>query len=338
MPLSYAILKPSELTDLSRTIQADGRRTSDTDYWLQRRVFPGSFQHEVDYRIRPGVNGIPQAAKFRAWDAQAHIGGSVTSPELTGELLPLGERRLITEFDRLKLRRAGQDSYRAELARQTADATLAVVIRMEQLLLSTLDTGKSTLVNERGVTQEADWGRNPNRKANGAVTWTSYATSTPLDDLSKAQELVDRQGFWLMNSATRRMIGRSASLRQLASTNTIGTVDVVSSSFTNAVLADRDINVSVYDAKYTNGAGVESYLLPTGKALFVGGSTIGQTVWGVTREAMDAGYGIPESQWPGIVAAHLLTEHPIQDWINVAAVGFPVLSLPDNTFSLQVVF
>lgn len=335
MPLVTDYFSPEELTDLSRSIQADGSRTEDTNYRFQRDYLPSTFQHDVEYRVRAGVNNIPTSARFRAWDAQNHVGAGQGFTDLTGELLPLGERRVLTELDRLQLRRAGDDQYRQVLAQNTRDATLATIVRIELAAVNSAWSGKTTITNERGVTQEADWGRSGNRVSTAANLWTNPANANPIADMENVLEAVDRAGRFVMNRVTARMIKRAAYLRNLAATNMVGTPDTITDAFTTAVLADRGITVEQYNARYTDDKGSVQYILPTGRVLFIADG-VGQVVFGVTREAMDMSYGIPENQWPGIVAGHRMDEDPIQDWINVSAVALPVITSPDNTYALTV--
>jgi hypothetical protein len=337
MPLITDYFHPAELTELSRAIQADLERPEHTDYWLQRDALASDYQNDIEYRVKAGESGVPRQASFRAWDTQNEVGSIPGFTESIGQLLPLGQKYVMTELDRLAARRAEVDEYRAALAKFVEHGTLGTLARMDKAVADTLLTGLTTLTNERGVTQEADWGRNANRSYNGAFTWDDPATSKPLVDLTGAMELVDRQGVFIMNRPTALMIARSESVRALAGVSSVGTPDVVSPAFVSQVFGAYDITMRQYNAKYKDAAGAEQYILPTGKVLFVGGSA-GRTVWGVTREAMSPSYGIDKQVRAGLVAAHTQSDDPIQDIINVSAIGFPVLANPDATAALTVVF
>lgn len=330
--------KPVELTELARDIQADAQRESDTNYRLQRLYMPADLTDDVDYRLRAGESDIPTSAKFRAFDTENVIGSRPGFTEITGSLLPLGQREFITELDRLKLRKAGPDAFRAEIAKATESSTLATVVRMELAVAQTLLTAKTTLTNERGVTQEAVWGRNANRTVTAANLWSNPTAATPLSDLIAWQQIVDREGVWVMSTPTFNLLQRSEEIRKLASVTSTGLASVATRDFIQSTFQAYGIGeFDLYDAKYVNDAGVETRILPLGKVLFVPASgSAGRTVWGVTAESMDSKYEIAESDYPGIVAAQYEHEHPKQTWVNAAAVGFPVLANPDRTLAATV--
>lgn len=337
MRLSTDYYQPSELTDLARELQNDVNRPKDTDYRFQRDFLPSTYEHDVDYRIKAGVSGIPSSAKFRAFDAESAIGARPGFSELSGSLPAVGERRLITEADRLRMRRNSDEGFRRALAEETAAAQGATEVRVERAIVSTFLTGKTTLTNERGLTVEADWARPSSHSVTGS-NWRNPTTGTPLTDLANAQEVYDSEGVIVMTTPTMRSLTRSEEFRKLGST-TLGTPGVVTPEFVGQVLAARGFTLVTYDAKFINDAGAEERILPNGNVLFAptpGSSAAGQTVWGITAEAMSAGYDIDESEHPGIVVGHYLNDHPVQDWIVASAVAFPVLANPKRTLALKV--
>lgn len=331
--------EPVELTDLAREVQ-NQQRPADTDYKLQRLYLPTETTYDVEYRIRAGENGIPSSAKFRAWDSENAIGRGAGFEALTGELLPLGLRSFITEFDRLKMRRAGEDAFRTELAKAARDVTLATVVRLELAVAQTLRTGRTTLTNERGVTQEADWGRPASHTVAAAVPWTDPA-SKPLTDIRNWAEIWDNDGTMVMSKQTFALLATNEQFRLLASVNQVGTPEFVTNDFVNGVLQANGLPaIDLYDAKYVDDAGAETRILPRGAVLFVpsaGSKAAGATVFGVPAEAMDPKYGIEEPTRPGILAAHYENEHPKQNFVNAAAVAFPVLANPRKTLAATVI-
>lgn len=338
MRISTDYFQPSELTDLARELQADTERPAETDYKMQRDYLPSTFEHDVDYRIKAGVSGIPSSAKFRAFDAESAIGARPGFSEISGSLPAVGQRQLITEADRLKLRRNGEEGFRRELVEATSEATGATVVRVERAVIQTFLTGKTTLTNERGLTVEADWARPASHTVAGS-NWMAGDGGTPLTDLYNAQEVYDSEGTLVMTRPTLRALGRSEQFRILAST-TLGTPDVVTEDFVRQVLAARGFpDIDLYDAKYRTDAGTEERILPNGRVLFLpskGSSAAGQTVWGITAEAMSAGYDVDESEYPGVVVAHYVNDHPVQDWVVASAVAFPVVANPKRTLALNV--
>ncbi|GAB3304272.1 hypothetical protein EK0264_03720 [Epidermidibacterium keratini] len=332
--------KPAELTELSREIQADAERPADTNYRLQVDYLPEETTQDIDYRVRAGDNGIPSSAKFRAFDAEAHVGSRPGFTEVSGGLQPLGQRELITELDRLRIRKADAEAFRVELAKADRAATLATVVRMERAVAQTLLTGKTTLTNERGITQEADWGRKANRTVAAATQWTNADAADPIADLTAWQELVDREGTWVMSTPTFNLIRRTEAMRKLGSIAATGLASTVTTDFVRQTVSAYGLGtIDLYDAKFINEAGEEERILPVGKVLFVpnaGTGAAGRTVWGVTAEAMDPKYEIEESAWPGIVVGHYQNEHPKQDWVHASAIGFPVLANPDRTLAATV--
>ncbi len=283
--------QPAELTGISRAIQARqaGNLNPKLNYYFTTDYFQPQYTEDIEYRITPGQGGVPQSAKFRAWDAENALGTRPGFTALSGELLPLGQRELFTERDRLSIRKADPVQFQEQLARAAARTALATVVRMERLAVDTVLTGVSTLTNERGVSQVATWGRNANRATTAPILWSSTATSTPLVDLMNVREVVDTDVDILMSRPTWSLLAKSASWLTRASIGVVGLPDVVTQEFVNTTLSAFGVgNIRIYDARY------------------------------------------------GIVTGHYGAEHPKQEWINSAAVGFPVLSLPDDTYVLTV--
>lgn len=336
--LVYDYLEPAELTDLSREIQADTDRPEDFNYILQQVYLPSSFNHDIDFRITAGQSGVPASAKFRTFDAENPVGYRPGFTEIRGSLLPLGIRELLTEFERLKLRKAGAGAFEAELAAAAVTATMSVIVRIELAVVQTLLTGKTTITNERGVTQEADWGRDTGLTVTTLNSWANSSTGKPLTDIRNWQELVDTDVDIIMSKRTLALLAQNEEFRKLGGTLT-GVPSFLSNGQVQSVLTGYGLpNIVAYDAKYLDDSGVEQRILPTNKILMVPRSGLaGRTIWGVTEEAMDPKYGIQEAAWPGIVTAHYENEHPKQSWVNASAMAFPVLANPKRTLAATVV-
>lgn len=331
---------PSELTDLSRQIQASTTpKPAEVDYFVSRDYLPPEFVDDVEYRVRAGERGIPTSAKFRAFDTENAVGirGGTTSS--TGELLPLGLRQLFTEKDVLTIRKADPVQFQQALAQAAVETTQGTIVRMERAGVETLLTGKLTLSNERGVTQTADWGRNPNRTITSiAKPWSDPTTSTPLADFEAWNSLLGTTVDWLMNKATLALLRQSSQFMKLASIQLTGMPDAVTREFVNNQLSAYEVgDLRVYDAKFRNDALVETNILPYGYVIGVPKGTAGKSVWGVTREAMDPENKLMRKDWPGMVTLHERTSQPKQDWVNTSAIGLPVLGDPDKTIAIKVI-
>lgn len=330
--------QPQELTGVSRYVQsrqATGENPK-TRYYFTTDYFTPEYTDDIDYRVTPGRSGVPTSAKFRAWDAQNPLGVRAGFDTLTGELLPLGQRELFSEHDRLSIRRADPVQFQQHLAQAAARTAMATVVRMERAAMDTVLTGVTTLTNERGVSQVATWGRNVNRTANASVLWSTTATSKPLVDLMNARELVDTDVDILMSTQAYNLLRQSASFLNLAKTGIAGTPDIVTKDYVASTLDAYGVGtIRLYDARYIDEANVEQRILPVNKVILTTKGA-GASVWGTTAEAMDPKYGIQLGQWPGIVTGHYGVEHPKQEWVNSAAVGFPVFAQPDDTFVLTV--
>lgn len=330
--------QPAEMTNISRAIQARQAQGDDpkTKYWFTTDYFSPEYTEDIEYRITPGVSGVPTSAKFRAWDAENPLGVRDGFSSMTGELLPLGQRELFSEKDRLSIRKADPVQYQAALAQASKRTALATVVRLERAAVNTVLTGKTTLTNERGVTQEADWQRNVNRTSTVSTLWTNTATSKPLADLMTARELVDTDVDIIMSTPTYNLLRQSASFLNLAKTNVAGTPDIVTRDFVASTLDAYGVGtIRLYDGRYRDDTLTEQRILPTGKIIMITRNA-GRTVFGVTAEAQDPKYGIQIGDRPGIVTAHYGKEHPKQEWVNTAALAFPVFALPDDSYVLTV--
>ena len=343
MPLVKDYYTPQELTNLSRILQDSEDRTVETNYRFAKTYYFEDRINDINYSVKAGTRDVPTLAKFRTWDSQNPVGSLEGFADIQGELLPLGLRYFISEFDRQLLKVGGEDRFNAAVLNAAKRATLGVIARMEKASIDNLRTGGLVFTDERGITTQVVWGRNPNRTYTAAVPWTSQATSKPLEDMLAIQQLLGYDEINLvMTPRTKMALRRNESLRnefRNAGTNVIPTT--LRDNELDTTFSDFGITIDKYAAKYAAkdklGNITETPLLPDGEILAIGGSNkVGSAVWGVTREAMEPEYGVNQSSWSGIVSAHYRTEHPIQDWINAAAIGLPVLAEPDRTACVKV--
>lgn len=338
MPSVYEYYSPQELTNLSRAMQASkAAKPDELDYFITRDYFVPEMIEDVEYRVQAGENGVPHSAKFRAFDSENAIGVRPGLETGTGSLQPLGLRELFTEKDKLTIRRADPDQWRTQLAKAAVRTTQGTIVRMERAGVETLSTGKLTLANERGLSLEADWDRNPNRTISSITNpWTTPTTSNPLADFETWNSLLDTEVDWIMNKYTFGLLRRSEAFLKLASVHMSGMPDVVTREFINGQLSAYEVGtIRVYNAKYVNDSDVEVPVLPNG--LVIGApKAIGAAVWGVTAEAMDPENKLLRADWPGLTTLHERTAQPKQDWINTSAIGMPVLAEPDKTICVKV--
>lgn len=338
MPTVYDYYSPQELTSLSRAIQnSQNPKPDEVDYFVSREYFVPEMVEDVEYQVKAGENGVPHSAKFRAFDTENAIGVRPGITASSGALQPLGLRELFTEKDKLTIRKADPDQWRAKLAQAAVRTTNGTIVRMERAAVETVRTGKLTLANERGLTLEADWGRNVNRTISSITNpWSTPASSNPLVDFEAWNTLLDTEVDWLMNKYTFGLLRRSSAFLNLATIQMSGMPDVVTREFINNQLSAYEVGtIRVYNAKYKNDAGVETPILPNGVVLGLP-KAVGASVWGVTAEALDPENKLLRADWPGMTTLHERTAQPKQDWINTSAIGMPVLAEPDKTIAITV--
>ncbi|MFV8169833.1 major capsid protein [Mycolicibacterium peregrinum] len=330
MTLWTDLITPAELTGFARAAVEDVERQKATlARWLPNYSVP-----DVVVRTIVAQDGNGALAQYRAFDAETPIGSGGSGTRKVFELLPLGLKERVSEYDQLRAR--GNDAQAMILggvekaAKRVANA---VVDRLEVARGQALDTGALT-INENGVVQTMTFGRPGGNTVTAATLWSGAAK--PLDDLIAWGDVFaagnqgNQPGAIVTSKRVVAALQRNADIRGLVAT-VGGTPGIVSIDALSAVLASYGLPpITIYDRKIRG-----NNVLPDNKVYLLpaavdpnGQSELGATFFGETLEAGEPEYGIGAADQPGLVVGAWKTKDPIAVWVHSNAIAMPVLVNP----------
>ncbi|QRY43173.1 major capsid protein [Mycolicibacterium boenickei] len=330
MALWTDLITPAELTGFARAAVEDVERQKSTlARWLPNYSVP-----DVVVRTIVAADGNGALAQYRAFDAETPIGSGGSGTRKVFELLPLGLKERVSEYDQLRAR--GNDAQAMILGGVEKAATRvanAVVDRLEVARGQAIDTGALT-INENGVVQTMTFGRPGGNTVTAATLWSGAAK--PLDDLIAWGDVFaagnqgNQPGAIVTSKRVVAALQRNADIRGLVAT-VGGTPGIVSIEALSAVLASYGLPpITIYDRKIRG-----NNVLPDNKVYLLpaavdpnGQSELGATFYGETLEASEPEYGIGATDQPGLVVGAWKTKDPIAVWVHSNAIAMPVLVNP----------
>jgi hypothetical protein len=341
MALNWDYIDPVELTGYGRAALAD----QEVNQFALSAWLPSKNIDDLDYRFTKGGEGLIDAATFRAFDAESPIGKRPGFTRVSGELPPISRKLLLGEYDRLKLRQAGEGVIVREIQGDAERVTRSIAARLELARGDALVNGSVT-ISENGVIASVSYGRAGGHSVSAGTAWSTVATATPLADLLtwkatyRATNGVDPGALLLSDTAFGYLL-RNAEIRTLAATVS-GAPAIVAQNTLEAVFSAYGLPPIVrYDVQ-VNVAGVATRVIPADIALFLPApdpnpetNLLGATLWGVTAESLEPEYGLAGDE-AGIVVGNYRDEDPIAYWTKAAAIALPVEANPNLTMKLDV--
>jgi hypothetical protein len=334
--LSTDYITPTELTGYVREALADLPQNA---FGLEAYL-PNVATDDIDYRVTVGGGGLARAAKYRSWDTESPISGRRGVDRVSGSLPPLSEKRRLSEHDRLKMRKLNAGIVDAIL-NDAVDLGKSLYARVEIARGQAISEGKVTLA-ENGLALEADFGRKASHTQVATVKW-NVDGSNPIDDFLAWQAVYlatngVRPGAVLGSQAILSSLMRNASIRAMTlpagSTQQVVTVDAINALFQSFGLP----SFSVYEAQVEGDDGNARSIIDPAKVLFLppADRKLGETLWGVTAEALDSDYQIDASDAPGVVVGSYSDKDPVALWTKASAIVLPVPANANLTLSAAV--
>ena len=297
---------------------------------------------DIDFRAGVGGSTLKRAAAYRTYDAESPIVGSSHQQVITGQLPPISLKTRVGEYDRIKFN-GRNNADQLVTANEDNAVFLAdqIRVRLEIARGQALMDGKVTLA-ENGLALTADFGRKAEHTQTAANLWGT-AAATPLEDLLAWRDIyADTTGSdpaaLVVSRKVMTALLRADDTRTQVFGNDAGTRMVTQDSL-NALLASHGLPaITVYGAKYEGADGKVHEILDSTKILFAGGATqaVGETLWGVTAEALEPKFNIDQKFQPGIVASSWVDDDPVALWTKASAVALPVVQNANQTFSATV--
>ncbi len=308
------------------------------------RFLPDELVDDIDYSFSRGPNGLVEVSEFRTYDAEARVGRRRGITKGKGSLPPISEKLPLGEEMTLRLRNADLGSYRDQIFNDVETTALAIAGRVEIAKGEAIFNAKVTLVgagDEDGLKGiDIDYGRNPAHTVTTTELWDpTNADADPITDIGNwVETFYNTNGVYPTVLLTSRKV-RSNLLRiqkmRTALNGSANVPDLLTISQLNEILQGFDLpGVEVNDASVLrNGSAVR--VTPQNKvALLAPG--LGNTQWGVTREALEPGYGLANGEQAGIVSGNYRSEDPIVTWTKSSAIVAPVVKNPDYSFVATV--
>lgn len=326
MTLWTDLIAPADLTGFARAAVEDVERAKGSlAQWLPNTSVP-----DVVVRTVVSTDGTGALAQYRSFDAETPIGSGGAATRKVFELLPLGLKERVSEYDLVRSRGSeGNDLVLGGIDKAALRVANAVVDRLEVARGQVIDTG-ALAINENGVVQTVSFGRPGGNTVTAATLWSGAAKA--LDDLIAwcdvyaAGNQGNQPGAIVTSRRVIAALQRNADIRGLVAT-TGGTPGIVSVDALNAVLAAYGLPpIVVYDRKVRGTAVLPDnkvYLLPS-----AGANDLGATFYGQTLEASEPEYGIGVAEQPGLVVGAWKTKDPIAVWVHSNAIAMPILVNP----------
>jgi hypothetical protein len=326
-------ISPAELTWYAREVPQPFNLILD-------QILPNVPINHIEAEIGE-IRKTNRAARFRSWDTPVGIGKRDTFESHKVKIPPLGQKLPVGEYEQLQLalaRTGGND--RAAMIEAIYDDTdnnvRSIYNRAEIARGDVLQDGKFTLIDEDGLTLEADFGLDADNNVTPAVLWSDAANASPLQNLrgwmlTYAQINGVRPGFMICGEAVLSALEAADEVRQAASYGGNILKPFVTDAELGGIFAtNRFPTVVPYDT-VIDWDGTNKRVIDENKVIFVppNPSDLGMTAWGITAEALALmGSNNPQltfQQAPGIVAVTTREGDPPRVWSKAGATVMPLI-------------
>lgn len=281
-----------------------------------------------------------RTAKFRSFDARVHVSQRDVTAMRSVKLPALSSSIGVGEAERLALEMAllggtNNTAMIQAIYNDGANLTREIRARMELARGQVLSTGKFTLNNEGGITQEADFGVPVGNFVTAGTVWSNTAALTITDLTNWRNTYIDLNGA----PPTGMMISTKTQAALLKNTEAKGLLYAAAPpAYLTLPLLGQILEAQglppvtmVYDS-VVDVDGVTTKCVPENKVIMYGDG-IGYTAWGITATALELTSAVKtESSFddaPGIVGVTVKDPTPpFRSFTFVDAVGMPIIEQP----------
>lgn len=331
------------LTGFTRRAASD----LDVNQFTLSRWLPVVTIDDIEFRAPVGGAGLATVAQFRSYDSESPISDRRGIERIMGELPPISEKKFLSEYASLRLRRSqANDPVVAAIYSDAFELTRAILARFERARGEALITGQLA-INENRVQQTVNFGRDAAASVAPSTLW-SVSTADILGDLMTWLDAYvalngEEPGAILTSRRVLGLMMRNEAFRQLVST-TAGTPSIVSQAGLNSTLNAYGLpSIETYDAQ-VSVAGAATKVLPDDRLLMLPAPTggvptdnaLGATYVGTTLEAQEPEFNLAAGGQAGIVAGTWKSKDPVQLWTKAGAIGLPILGNANRAFVADV--
>ena len=342
MALWTDVIDPATLTGYAReSLAAYEARKGTLARWLPNREVP-----DVVVRFVAGQNGLVEAAKFRAFDAEPEVGRTAPGKRITLELPAVGQNIPISEYQQLRLRNSSDEAVMQSILSTTDAVVRAVADAIERLRGIVLATGRATIAQDN-FTSDDDFGRPAGHTVAAGTVWADDSVSRLADLEAWIDTYRDSTG-----EDPGSMVMSTRVFRALASGDEFKTQLLnggsrpATEADVQAIIAGAGLPPIIRFDRRVNVGGVSTKVLADDRLLLLPapvdpndgeGSALGATFWGQTLTSTELAWGIEDAEQPGIVTGVYRNEKPpvIAEVIS-DAIALPVLSNAALSFSADV--
>ena len=342
MALIYDMADPQELQGFVREVQQE----RNTNRFILSQFLPTENIDEITWRANQGQLVDEDAAQVRAWDTESPIGNRQSIRRIMGELPPISQKYRLGEEERLRrraLERGSNQGIVDAIYDDAAKGARAVAARIELLRGEALETG-ALAIDENGVVQDVDYGRDSDHEVSPGIVWSTTASATPItDELEWTTVYSDTNGIEpgvaLTGKAVVNNLLLNAQYRDFAAVRGI-TPAFLSLVQLNQVRTAYGLPpLFTYDVKIRVG-GTQQRVISDNKVIYLppSGEPLGRTFQGTTAEALEMAdaRAISTEGMPGMTCVVNKTDDPVAIWTNTSAIALPVLINPDLTLVATV--
>jgi hypothetical protein len=341
------LLQDTNATDL--TVFARTMFTP-ANYRLTREVLPERSIQGVRWKAESRKRRV-NAAKFRAYDAPTAMAKRMAERVVNEGMLPaLGQTLAVSEMDQILLDVGDGKSTAAYIDLLYSDAERhfeSIKTAQELAAGQLLATGT---VNLPGIGLDINWNVPSANMPTAAVKWDQTAATPITDERAWIDYLVS------IGAPVPKQVLTSRRARSILAANAEYRAAFYGSSTINgtptATLAPNEVDavraryslppIVEYDVQVWNDD-VYQRVIPDTKWIMipdVPASEWSETQYGVTREAAQFTSGtnpaLTREEAPGIVVVTHVDDNPVQIYTRGAAIGMPVLYVPDIHISATV--
>ena len=330
---------------------------SNKQAYLGEGLFPAKQKSGLNLKWIKGSKGLPVMLQPSAFDSNAPIRSRQGLDIIDTEMAYFKEAMIVKEQDKQDFETVVES---APLAREILDrifddaATLvdgAKVVEecMRMSLLANANGHPSiSIAVTGGATYTYNYDPNSVYSTNnftalsGTSYWTDTTNSTPLKDISDAQDKVEqatgvRPTRMIISKATMNLLKQNASIKgailaQNATANIFMTDNRVKELFAN----ELGIDVLVYTKLYKDYSGNNKKFYPDGMATLLPPDTLGNTWKGVTPEEFERGKLDVSIVDNGTAITVNTSFDPVQTVTKVSEVVLPSFEKMDETYMIKV--
>jgi len=346
MPLWTDLIDPVEATGIAR----------DEQYLVEQarggtlaRFLPNVFVASDHVKFYPGVTGLVDAARYRAFNAPPEIGKGQVAKASTIDLPSIARNEPIDEVTQKELSHMSDDRLKKSVENAIRRNVQAISMRQEWARGKVIDAGQLA-VDEDNFWILDVFGRDASLSVSaGTGNWWADPAVDRLAALSTWQDLY--RTFNNDLPPGRIVFGSRAAYNAFAAGNqfktNVGTASrppmegevaayVATQGLPSTEIYERSVSLEGVSTKVLNPKKI--YLLPEPtNPDNEDGSILGATYWGRTVSSQFPSWGIEADEQPGIVCG-VFKEESVGSSIEVQgdSIGEPVLANPNASMAIQV--